>query len=136
MTKTKMLFCVQIAAYFISSLMLCLLPTQSTIGTNGQKTSSIVMATIFWLFLIIGLVMNIFIKKANNDIDVKGKMGLVCFFKTKLAMWFDIAMMVSFIGSLIVVISKSSAYFGAIVLALFVFTFEMHCILNGKHFNI
>ena len=43
-------------------------------------------------------------------------------------------MILSLIGSVLIIVFKSEQLIGYFVIALFIFSFEMHCILNGKNY--
>lgn len=62
------------------------------------------------------------------------QLGLISFFKNKEAVIADIAMFVSIVCFIVTRICTDNIYWLFIFLALFVFSFGMHCILNGKSY--
>lgn len=60
--------------------------------------------------------------------------GLICFFKNKNAKIADCVMFGAVIGVAVTGIFFNNLYVLHIFLALFVFSFGMHCMLNGKNY--
>lgn len=134
--NNKKLLLIQIVSYFVSSIALVLASFASYEDTATKKAFSIVVGLLFWIGLVVGIVMAIVLKKKNGkEIEKTKAIGLIRFFKNKLAVCFDIAMLISFVASVIVVATKMEAFIGSVLIGLFIFTFEMHCVLNGKIFE-
>lgn len=133
MAKSKKMILAQIISFAISSLMICLSPICSYDEGKAKMIMSVIVSTVFWIGLIAGIVLDVLLGKDNKEL--KGKMGLISFFKNKIAMIFDILFVISLILSLVVVISKTALAIGSVAIAVCIFSFEMHCVLNGKCFN-
>ncbi len=75
------------------------------------------------------------VKKIDKPKDKKkNQLGLICFFKNKEAKIADIAMFISIICFIVVKICRGNLYLQFVLLAMFVFSFGMHCMLNGKNY--
>lgn len=133
MAKSKKMILAQIISFAISSLMICLSPICSYDEGKAKMIMSVIVSAVFWIGLIAGIVLDVLLGKDNKEL--KGKMGLISFFKNKIAMIFDILFVISLILSLVVVISKTALAIGSVAIAVCIFSFEMHCVLNGKCFN-
>ncbi len=133
MAKSKKMILAQVISFAISSLMICLSPICSYDEGKAKMIMSVIVSTVFWIGLIAGIVLDVLLGKDNKEL--KGKMGLISFFKNKIAMIFDILFVISLILSLVVVISKTALAIGSVAIAVCIFSFEMHCVLNGKCFN-
>lgn len=131
MKKTKLWF-VQIGTFFISSLAILLSYFASYESTKLVLAYSIIVGIIFWTTLITGIALIFVIGRNFATEGKKQKVGVVRFFSNKFALWCDIVMLVFLALTLIVCILKVESFWGSIVLAIFVFSFEMHCVLNGK----
>ena len=128
------------AFLLVLSISILLMP----IGSAQKEQSQIPMfisGACFWIGLIGTVWMAIKINKARKqsylfkDKQPKVKQfGLICFFKNKEAKVADIAMFASAVGFIITRICTGSFYWLFIFLALFVFSFGMHCMLNGKNY--
>ena len=102
----------------------------------SKKAFSIVVGLLFWIGLVTGIAMAFVLKKKNGrEIEKSKNVGLIRFFKNKFAICCDIAMILLFVASVIVVAKKTEAFIGSVMIGLFVFAFEMHCVLNGKIFE-
>lgn len=135
MDNSKKLYIVQITAFFVSSVSICFMPLGSYYDGKSERVLAIIFGIIFWLFLIIGIGLNVLIYKSNKEKQISGRCGIIRLFQNKYAKITDVILMISFIASVIIIVCKSTIYFGAIVLFAFAFSFEMHCILNSKYFN-
>ena len=135
MENNKRLLLMQITAFLISSIAIGFMPLGSYYDGKPQRIIAIVFGIVFWLFLLIGIALSIVIRNLNKAKKVTGKLGVIRFFKNKYAKMADVILIISFVLSVIIIALESSVYFGAVVFCFFAFSFEMHCILNGKYFN-
>lgn len=93
----------------------------------------------FWIGLIgtilMGVKINRFSKKIykNKSYEIK-KLGLICFFSNKKATITDIVMFVSVVCFIVIKICIDNIYLLFTSVSLFVFSFGMHCMLNGKNY--
>ena len=134
MKKTVHLLYAQIASFAVSSCSL-IFSFMTSDATTAGRVGSITIGIIFWLGLIAGVVFTILLSKQIKATGIhKGKIGLITFFSNPIAIIFDCLMILSFIGSVLIVVFQSEQLIGYFVIALFIFSFEMHCVLNGKNY--
>lgn len=132
MDRKKLLY-VQIISFLISSVSLSLTSFVSYEDGVVKKVFSIIVGLLFWIGLAVGIAFIFVLKsKTENCFENEKGVGLVRFFKNKFAICFDVAMIVWLIASIVVIAIQTESFIGSVVVALFVFSFEMHCVLNGK----
>lgn len=125
----------QLLFFLVSSIDVLFIPLGSYGDTTAKKVLAVVIGIIFWLFLAAGVAMNFVIKARFGKDYFEGRFGLISFFKNKYAIIMDILMIITLIFSVYVISTKTSSYLGLIAISLFLFSFESHCVLNGKYFN-
>ncbi len=130
-------------SYLLMSVMFLLMPLDNMIPSLKDSKILVIVGIGFWLFLILGIVTQIVLanhrkaryrtQRFNGKRNSMKKIGLISFGSNKIAVIADIAMVFSLIGLIISVIrTKAMGYSCYVFLAAFIFTFCMHCILNGK----
>lgn len=135
---TLLIMCIQF-------LMLFLIPVVNVYGTDFQRISSYIVATIFWSCLVIIIVL-IFktsgkrrlLEKNIENIRLKRKyrLGIISFFKNQEAMIADLILFVSFVFSIVLIAFEINVdWLVYIMISLFFFTFNLHCLLNGKNYR-
>lgn len=134
MNNKKLLY-FQIISYFVSSISLALTSFVSYEDSLMKKIISIIIGILFWAGLVVGIILIFVAKKQNENLSNAKGIGLISFFKNRPAICFDVIMIVSLIISIVVIVIQSESFIGSLIIALFVFSFEMHCILNGKTYN-
>ncbi len=95
----------------------------------------------FWIGLIGTIAMAVMINNArkrsdrlrNKRPEVK-RVGLISFFQNREATIADISMFVSIVCFIVTRICMDNIYWLFVFLATFVFSFGMHCMLNGKSY--
>jgi hypothetical protein len=134
--KQKKLLIVQIIMFLLSAISIALTSITTYDSTITRTVISIIIGSLFWLGIIGGILTGFVLKnKIKPNLQNGKKIGIVCFFKNKYSAIFDVLMLVSFVISVIEIVAKSDSVFAIIVIALFIFSFEMHCVLNGKIFE-
>ena len=95
----------------------------------------------FWIGLIgtIGFAISInTLRKSDKEFQENyantKRIGIIQFFTNKSAMIADIVMIISLIVLIIVRVLKGNIILSFILIALFVFSFGMHCMLNGINY--
>lgn len=141
MKKEKKLIKRTVLFLLISSAALLLTAVGDYRGEWWNVVAAIAVGVLFWLFLILGYVSFWKLSKARKQQEKKnrsvsrGKPGIIVFFSNRYATAADIAMAVS----LIVVIISQFVPVGEIIslaaAAVFVFSAQMHCILNGINYK-
>ena len=108
---------------------------------DTTKILTVISGGFFWIGLVGTIVMAIKIdktrKRSGKLRDKKSKVkqiGLLSFFKNKEAKIADIAMFASIICFIVARICTDNLYWLFTFLATFVFSFGMHCMLNGKNY--
>ena len=101
----------------------------------------VIASIVFWVMLIIGIAAQIMLyiimrESIKSDFTTKKrKIGLICCFSNRYAAVADLLMIVSaVILTVSFIFTDASNYFNYIILSVFVFSFSMHCILNGRKF--
>ncbi len=98
---------------------------------------------LFWSGLIIGVVLQIVLESRRSSLFAKYKVkretmqkarnGLLSFGSNRFALVADISLVVSLVATILsFILTKGTGYLCYLCLALLVFSFCMHCILNGR----
>lgn len=107
---------------------------------------NIIIGSVFWGFLIIGIVMQVILARRRkmwirrnhlwrNRNFTYSKVGILAFAQNTFGCIADVILGLSLIILIIAaVLTKSAGYVCYAALAVFVFAFCLHCILNGKIF--
>ena len=96
----------------------------------------------FWIGLVGTIVMSVRIhmfgkreKAAEQKKAQTKRIGLISFFQNREAMVADVAMFASILGLVITAAATNNLYWLFTFLAVLVFSFGMHCVLNGKNYH-
>lgn len=106
---------------------------------HNRKTLTMLCSGMFWGFLLAGYVMfwlvNHFRKK-QEQATVKRRIGIVTFFRNPVAKLMDCICVVGIVVLLISVKAEFlQGYLQYMISFLVLFSFHMHCILNGENFQ-
>lgn len=131
-----------IAGFLLSSATVFLIPFASFKEHGIAYTLAYAIGGVFWLGLIISLIAMIILnfRRVKNEKGSKkaikyGTIGLFKFFSNKAAVIFDAAFILSAIVQIaLIIIGVDNQIISIIVLFLIVFTFEMHCVFNGRNY--
>ncbi len=131
---------VSIGSFFLMSVSFLLMPIDFAI--KGLQIINSLVGIMFWVFLALGIITQYilghsrkkwFLKNRIRRFQFENKIGLISFFQNPFAIAADIVMLSSLIGLVISVIATNGiGYACYIFMSLLVFSFCMHCILNGK----
>ena len=136
----KIVYMISIFFMLVFSLSFLAMPPASKLSLNeGDNSLLIATGIVFWFSLMMAYALFTFVnfrrrrfqKKKNKG--SKRAVGLIRFFSNTPAKIADIAMVVSFLLFLLFSIFTDS-YFIYIFLAITVFAFQMHCVLNGENY--
>lgn len=146
----RRLFISAILALFIVMISILLMPLSSMLASDGKKMIVFIVGGMFWIFLIVGYALLIILyrrtKKLQNrtvkkakvnkkSIKDRDKTGIFSFFANIYAKIFDGLMITSFALLIISCIVLDSSNYGiCILLALFFFSANMHCLFNSRMF--
>lgn len=138
--KGFMMLYISIGSFFLMSVSFLLMPID--FAAKGLQFFNLLIGIMFWAFLILGIVTQVilgqirknwFIRNRIRRFQFRSKVGLVSFAQNLPACIADGIFLVSLIGLIIsVIVTNGIGYACYIFMALLVFSFCMHCILNGK----
>lgn len=138
--KEVALLYTSIGSYFLMSVSFLLMPID--FAAKGLQIINLLIGIIFWVFLALGIITQCvlghlrkkwFLKNRIRRFKFSNKIGLISFAKNMQACIADGIFVISLIGLVISVVATSGiGYACYIFMALLVFSFCMHCILNGK----
>ena len=128
-----------IAFLIILSVSFILMP----FGINSDGETNILVyisGLLFWSGLIGTIISAIMVNStrkadANEDNSDVKRLGLIHFFTNTPAKIADVVMIVSLVVFIFLIIFNSAAVLKFIFISLFVFSFGMHCMLNGLNYN-
>lgn len=139
MKKQKYMFWISTLGFFVMSLSFLFM--NQDILYIGMLPRIIIAGIAFWVMLIIAVAAQLMLcvsmrESIKSDFSTKKrKIGLICFFGNRYAAVADLLMIVSMIILIIsFILTDASNYFNYIILSVFVFSFSMHCVLNGRKF--
>ena len=108
---------------------------------DESMTLTYISGTMFWIGFIGTIVTAVCItasrcrsKDFRKEYPDQKQLGLIHFFKNKPAIACDILMLVSLIGFIITSIWVEATIFPYIFLSILIFSFGMHCMLNGSNY--
>lgn len=117
---------------------IAIMPMGSAIKTESLFFT-IVSGILTWLGLIgtifVAIKINIYIKAFKTNKNEKPQLGLTHFFQNKEAFFIDIVMFVAICGFVLSKFLLNNIVASFVLLALFVFSFGMHCMLNGENYR-
>lgn len=130
--------------FLMLSVSFLLMPLGSEIPNESLSPYTLVAGLMFWTSMVMGIVTQCVlanrrrgwytihrIRKARST----QKIGLISFFKNFYAIISDVVATISLAGLVIsMVVTQGTGYVCYVFVSLFVFSFSMHCILNGKVF--
>lgn len=136
-SKGKVFLLLSMISFFIMSATFLVMPLIQTDIDSGNNFYNIIIGIVFWITLIFGIISLFLARKNINGIkDEKKGIGLIRFFQNKIATIFDVLLMISIIGLIVMTIATDGTlYICYILFSAVTFSFIMHCILNGKMFN-
>ena len=135
----KRLLNLSIISLFISSVTILFMPLGS-FEPDGNIFLAYFLATVFWVFLLLGIVFILIVgkkRRENSRLAKTGGIVFLRFFKNKPAVVFDV-LLIAGIFSLIVsllIIRTLPSWLTLAGTFTTVFSLEMHALLNGKNFE-
>ena len=132
--KEIVILTISIISYFLLATSFLFMPLE-----NEQL--QIMAGVMFWLFLILGIVSQVLLAilfrqacSKNKEWRIqKQRVGIFTIGKNKLSVVADIVLLISAVTFVVLMIfTRGTGYISYIVLTILVFSFSMHCVLNGK----
>ena len=128
--------------FFLAVLTASIVIMPFAVQTREKSMALIYVAgSLFWIGVIGIAVMLIIISRARRaDIVFRAKypdlrrFGPICFFRNLPAIIADVVMILSAVAIVVVCLTVRSVNVRFAVIALFVFSFGMHCMLNGVNY--
>ena len=130
--------------FLMLSVSFLLMPFGSDTPVEGISPYTLVAGLMFWISVIMGIATQCVLAYRRRDwyaihrirkARSSQKIGLLSFFKNFYAIIADVVATISLIGLVISMIeTQGTGYVCYVFVSLFVFSFSMHCILNGKVF--
>lgn len=144
--KDKLLFLIACICMAMVSITILFMPVASERATDDNAISLYFSGIAFWIFILGGYsliaIINVRRKRSITRDVIKGGTqkqhlpGVIRFFTNPWAMIFDILFILSLVAfiyyQLTTYIDGMLSY---VLLAFMLFSFHMHCMLNGKNFN-
>lgn len=139
--QKKQMLCLYMAFLAALSISVFLMPIGIEIS-DRTRILTYLSGVMFWVSLAGTISIALFIthkrKKskefANADSGSK-RWGIIHFFQNKPAIICDVLLFVSLIGFIITRVLSETTIFPFVFLSLFIFSFGMHCMLNGSNYN-
>jgi MFS family permease len=141
--KIKTLFMASICFIGFSSLSIAFIPYGDFNGNNNELIIAYMIGGAFWAGILAGYSLFIILNKKRKKLAEKQKMrsrplrGAFCFFQTRNGMVADITCGISLIASVILISAAGSSWqwITFIIISVFLFSLQMHCILNGENYK-
>lgn len=136
------LLIVSIASFLLLSLAFVLMPLKNI---TGMAVFSILPGIMFWLFLLLGILTQVLLANKRKNWIVKNKAQMNAFYKKRIGIFSfaqnppaiiaDVICMLSIIAFVVAMYLTNGTGFRYICIAIAIFSFCMHCILNGKIYD-
>jgi len=142
--KPTVLFGLSAGFMGLASFVLVLIPFADFYGTTRQQTTGYIIGLVFWLSMIVAYILFWFTNKFRKKQMAKTKMplvkqkpGLILFFRNIYGKIADIVCAVSFCGTVaaILLTEKEPGWYVYLIIAVFIFSLQMHGMLNGENFR-
>lgn len=133
---------ISILFFLLLAISFLLMPLGGESPTDNISVYTLIAGLVFWISIIMGIVTQCVLSHRRKTwyvihrirkVRSTQKVGLISFFKNAYAVVADVAMIASLIGLIFaMIVTKGTGYICYVLVSLFVFSFSMHCILNGK----
>ena len=139
--RRKLLLC--ISSIGISSSAIAFIPLGDFNGSAAQAIAAYAIGAVFWICTILGYSLLFFLNR-QRKIDCQKmktqsppRFGIISFFRNTYGRIADVLCAVSLIGVVISMIfaGKDAGWITYSLIAVFIFSFQMHSILNGENFE-
>ena len=141
MKRRKQMMCMFSGFLFLCALAIAFMP----LGNALKEKTALVMycsGAAFWIGLIGTIFMALKINRSrkgsyrfNELFGNRKQLGLIHFFQNTEAMIMDVTMVISLIVLIIARLCSANLQIIYVIIAVFVFSFGMHCMLNGMNYK-
>ena len=132
-----------IFSFFVLAVSFLLMPLGDTVFVNGISIYALIGGIMFWASIVLGIVAQCVLScrrsawyralNKSKKQKTKQNIGVFSFFQNAYASVVDVAAIISLLGGIAaMIITEGTGYICYIFVSLFVFSFSMHCVLNGK----
>ena len=137
-SKGSFFLLLSMISFFIMSATFLVMPLIQTDIDSGNNAYSIIIGITFWLTLVFGIISLFLARKNIQGIEnIKKGIGLIKFFQNKIAAIFDILLIISIIGLIILtIITDGTLYICYIFFSAVTFSFIMHFLNQVLHVHI
>lgn len=135
---------ISVFCFLLLAISFLLMPFGTTATADKISAVTLISGIVFWASIVLGIVAQCVLSSrrkawySKNRIKksrVKQKIGLISFFKNTYAAIADIGLALSLTGLIaVLIVTQGTGYVCYVFISLFVFSFSMHCILNGKNY--
>lgn len=136
--KAKKLFLISYISFFVMSLTILFMPLASSVSNSTNKISLIIVGSVFWLSLVVGICITILLSRTRKEYWKKNHITRQKKRIVRSNIISTIALIVGVISLLIflaLIISHNYySYFLIVLLFLMVFSLCTFCLFNGKNF--
>ena len=139
--RRRQMMCLFSGFLFLCALAIALMP----FGNSMKEKTMVVMycsGAAFWIGLIGTIYMALKINRSrkgsyrfNELFGNRKQLGLIHFFQNTEAMIMDVTMVISLIVLIIARLCSANLQIIYVIIAVFVFSFGMHCMLNGINYK-
>lgn len=139
----KKMFLISVFSFLIFSISFLFIPNTSDMIQLTLPVKNVIAGITIWVTLAVGIITQILLSKGlKTFLNKKGimsyrKIGVISFFQNKYASLADISFFISlvcFVVSMVCTNMNGNNFINFIFWTILVFSFSMHCILNGKVF--
>lgn len=132
---------ISLISFLLTATSFLLMPMET-----DNSLFTVVCGVIFWLFLIIGIVLQVVLasrrrkwytsNRIRRSRNKAKSVGIISFFQNIPAIISDIVMGLSVIGLVISVsVTDGTGYICYVCIAVLIFSFSAHCVFNGKIYH-
>lgn len=133
----KALFIASLTFMFLFSASFLIMPLASALSFGGNNILLMVTGLWFWLTAILSGVTFLLANRNRKSVstDNRSRPGILCFCLNPWAKIADCAFGASLLGLTVTILFALQNNFVFILASLSVFSFLLHCVLNGKNFK-
>ena len=130
------LLIISIVFLSISALSIALIPLYSILGDENGTPVSYVGTALLWIGIIGGYITLFLFYRQHKQLDAKGRIGAITFFRNKYASIIDLILILAIVLIVVLALLKTGtvAIFSLLFGIVFLFI-NLHCIFNGRVYH-